>query len=249
MDESAKEVPTKAEKQEVIEKYNQQQKEQYAKRQAKKFDRLEEYSLDTDNKKIYEYKRKKWTKQVELCQKNRGKKVMITEQAIEKIRMITLEGLTEDNNQYVREVHKELLQYAQNSNDSNEVACIINLTNNTRTGFVKGERHYVDIYSNADVYHYLKTMKKNTLLLCHNHPGLTDFSANDINVFMSNSAIKTMTIVTNDGAVKYISKGKKFNHEEAIDLMRDCLSKTEGDIEKSVAEFLKECYSVGIERK
>lgn len=70
MDESDKEVPTKVEKQEVIEKYNQQQKEQYAKRQEKKFDRLAKYSLDKDNKRLYETRRGDWKNVVENNQKN-----------------------------------------------------------------------------------------------------------------------------------------------------------------------------------
>lgn len=65
LDESAKEVPTKAEKKEVIEKYNQQAKEQYAKRQEKKFDRLAKYSLDEDNRRVYEVRKKNWTNIIE----------------------------------------------------------------------------------------------------------------------------------------------------------------------------------------
>lgn len=75
MDESAKEVPTKEEKQEVIEKYNQQQKEQYAKRQEKKFDRLSKYSLDEDNRKIYAARKEQWNKKISLYESSSEKYV------------------------------------------------------------------------------------------------------------------------------------------------------------------------------
>ena len=47
-------TPTKEEKKEVIDNYNQEQKANYCKTEANKLDRMAKYSLDPDNKKMYQ---------------------------------------------------------------------------------------------------------------------------------------------------------------------------------------------------
>lgn len=183
-----------------------------------------------------------------LGQKNRGKKVLITEQAIEKVREIVPSELTQSNGQIIKDTHQELLRYSMDQNDSNEVASVVDLIKNERSEFVKGDRHSVNIYSDPDVYHSLMTGAENSLVLCHNHPGLTDFSANDIGIFMRHNSIKAMTIVTNLGKASYISKTKDFDYRKAVALMKDSLEQSGMDAEKGVEKFLKRCYSVGIEK-
>lgn len=55
---------TKEELEKVKEDYKQDQKQQYAGRMAEQFDRLSKYSLDPDNKKMYEVRKEQWEKQV-----------------------------------------------------------------------------------------------------------------------------------------------------------------------------------------
>ncbi|MDO5293322.1 MAG: minor capsid protein [bacterium] len=55
---------TKKESQEMVDRYNEQAKQQYRKRQVEKYNRLSEYSLDEDNKKQYKGKEKVWAKQL-----------------------------------------------------------------------------------------------------------------------------------------------------------------------------------------
>ena len=233
---------------EDIEEQNRQEaRQQYAERQEKKFHRLASFSLDSENRDKYANKQKEWDREV-LKQKNRGEKVVITEQAIDKVNVIEPKGLTSDNNQFIKKVHKALLKIAKTENDSNEVASIVNLIENERSGFIKGDRHSVNVYADSDAYHRLVTETKHSLVICHNHPGLTDFSANDIGIFMRHNSIKTMTIVSNLGKVSYISKAKDFDYRKATLLMRDSLEQSGMDVEKGVEIFLKKCYSVGIER-
>lgn len=56
---------TKEELKKVENDYRKEQKQQYAKRQAERFGRLAEYSLDEDNQKKYQKKEKEWRKVVE----------------------------------------------------------------------------------------------------------------------------------------------------------------------------------------
>ena len=51
---------TKAELNELVRKQEQENRQQYARRQEKKFGRLAEFSLDPENKEKYELKRKEW---------------------------------------------------------------------------------------------------------------------------------------------------------------------------------------------
>lgn len=55
---------SKKELEQVKEGYRQDQKQQYAGRMAEQFDRLSKYSLDSDNKKMYEVRKEQWEKQV-----------------------------------------------------------------------------------------------------------------------------------------------------------------------------------------
>lgn len=180
---------------------------------------------------------------------HKGTKVNITSQAIDKVRLIDIKGISRENNILVQKTHKELLKFAKEENDSNEVASLVELQRNKKIPFVKGNRHEVNIYSDSKMYHLLRTAEKQSLVLCHNHPGNTDFSANDISIFMRHDTIKAMTIVTNKGKVKIISKNNKFQVIQASELMKRCMKMNNYNIEKSIEEFLKKCYSVGIDRQ
>ena len=67
---------TDAELKQIEGDYNEEQKQKYTQRQAERFDRLEKYSLDDDNKKMYAARKEQWEKQVDSKQEykpvNRG---------------------------------------------------------------------------------------------------------------------------------------------------------------------------------
>lgn len=122
---------SKKELEQVKEDYRQDQKQQYAGRMAEQYGRLSEFSLDLDNQKMYADKKEQWENEV-LKQKNRGKKVIITEQAIDKVNEINPKGFTSDNNKFIKEVHRDLLKVAKEENNSNEVACVVDLIANKK---------------------------------------------------------------------------------------------------------------------
>ena len=61
---------TEEEKQQVADRYNAEQRQNYAKNQAEKFGRMEKYSLDEDNKRIYAARKEQWENIVANGQKN-----------------------------------------------------------------------------------------------------------------------------------------------------------------------------------
>lgn len=123
----------------------------YAENMAGKYDRMAQYSLDEDNQRIYKAREQEWNE------------------------------LSDNNVLLIKNIHKSLLRFSKEENNSDEVACIIDLKNNKSYNFVKGDRHSADILADSDAYHLLSSNEEKTIMICHNHPGLTSFSAKDIN--------------------------------------------------------------------
>lgn len=188
-----------------------------------------------------------YRKRIGLEQHKDGDKVFITEQAIQKIRPIYLKDYTDENVNFSFQIRKELLEFAREKNNSDECACIIDLINNRKSNFITGDK-IVDIFANPDIYHLIHTSSENTLELTHNHPGLSDFSANDINIFMKYRSIKSISIVTNQGKTLILNKTNRFDLKKAGKAMNESLEKAES-IDQAIENFLKKCYSFGVERK
>lgn len=189
-----------------------------------------------------------YRKRIGLEQHKDGDKVFITEQAIQKIRPIYLKDYTDENVNFSFQIRKELLEFAREKNNSDECACIIDLINNRKSNFITGDKISVDIFANPDIYHLIHTSSENTLELTHNHPGLSDFSANDINIFMKYRSIKSISIVTNQGKTLFLNKTNRFDLKKAGKAMNESLEKAES-IDQAIENFLKKCYSFGVERK
>lgn len=185
----------------------------------------------------------------QIEQHKKGNKVNITSQAINKIKNVRPTGYTEDEAHESMLVRQELLSYSKKNNNSNEVLALRKITNieKTPTNFVKGTEDSVDFLGDSDTFHLLVSSDERTLELVHNHPGLSYFSMNDINVFMTYPSIKTMTIVTNQGKTRYINKLDNFNFIEAKSVMKDILEKHK-DKDVAIEKFLKKGYSFGVER-
>ena len=64
--------------------------------------------------------------------------------------------------------------------------------------------------------------KPNSIIMLHNHPGQSGFSLNDISLFIRLNSIKSITIVTNYGKTKYLTKGENYSKEAALSLYKNC---------------------------
>ena len=184
----------------------------------------------------------------QLRQKNRGQKVFITDQAIQKVPLVAPNGANHQTALFIQETHKELLRFAQKQNDSNEVACLLDLTANEKLPFVKGDQTSISIEADAGSFHWLRTRPKQSIMLCHNHPGLSYYSNQDINIFMSFDSIGAMSIVTNQGKVWYIAKRPAFDVDAAREEMKSLILKYNEDWDKIIDNFIKHGYNYGMER-
>lgn len=183
-----------------------------------------------------------------LRQKNRGRKVSVTNIAIDKVPLVTFGGISEETARTVQQAHKELLRFAKDQNDSNEVAALLDLHTGERLPFVKGDSVSVDIEADADSYHWLRTMPERSIMLMHNHPGQSYFSLRDVVTFTQNPAIGVISIVTNQGKVWYISKTPKFDREAVFTELLSHRNANEDEWDKTIDKLLKSGYAYGIKR-
>lgn len=184
-----------------------------------------------------------------LRQKNRGQKVAITDIAIQKVPLVAPNGADHQTAFFIQETHKELLRFAQKQNDSNEVACLLDLTTGEKLDFVKGDQTSVDIERDAASYHWLRHSPEKSLMLCHNHPGQSYFSDSDLVLFLEHEAIGTLSIVTNQGKVWTISKTQGYNFKTAFSEFKKCILTSNGNHDKAIDSFLKNGYNYGVERR
>lgn len=190
-------------------------------------------------------------KQNELNQaKKLGQKVYINEQAIEKVKMVFIPGLSELEAKSVQIRHKELLEDAMKNNNSDETMYILNGSSKVS---IYGDRVSVNPNISTEAVFLLNSSPVNSLVVLHNHPGLSSFSMNDLNFFMSNQSVRTLTIVTNQGKVMYITKTDAYNHlacrKEAQKIyieFKEGLIKSQDEL---VEKMLKSFYNHGVRYK
>lgn len=208
-----------------------EEKQQYAQRQAERFDRRAEYSLDEDNKRIAQTRADEWhdrantleekAKKAESVNKitaesvaKSGKSVIIkekskkpitpiTDKAISRIPKVDIEGYTEEQCLEIQKQHKELLKFSKEQNENKEVAFVLkNDVSKMITEPIKGTDEKIDFGS---------ALQGKDLFVMHNHPRNSSYSLNDIIEFIKNDSIKTFTIVKNDGNIEVLTKLKGYD--------------------------------------
>ena len=185
----------------------------------------------------------------ELSQHKKGTKVLITDLAIQKVKHVQPNYMTDEQAEMLAQAHRDLLKFSMIHNNSNEVAQIISVNKAIQTSYAAGDMDSINVEANTDMYHLLRTSEPQSLELLHNHPGISYFSMQDIRFFLKYDSIKTMTIVTNKGNVWYINKTEKYDRKSVYALLRKLAnSETKIDYDELIEKFLKQSYNLGIER-
>lgn len=205
-----------------------EEKQQYAQRQAERFDRRAEYSLDEDNKRIAQTRADEWHDRADRLEekvnkaesnssenvaksgksgiiKEKSKKPItpITDKAISRIPKVDIEGYTEEQCLEIQKQHKELLKFSKEQNENKEVAFVLkNDVSKMITEPIKGTDEKIDFGS---------ALQGKDLFVMHNHPRNSSYSLNDIIEFIKNDSIKTFTIVKNDGNIEVLTKLKGYD--------------------------------------
>lgn len=196
-------------------------------------------------------------KELEMAKK-RNHKIVITDEAINKVPKISYKNIPEHEYNNIWELAKSVLEISKEENDSNEVAIVYSLNSiemiergEKYLGISLGTEHDVDPMSNAVAYHLISTEKDCVVIVLHNHPSLSNFSLSDIQFFLKYATVKMMVVITNLGSVSYLVKNEKYDFAKAVALFNTAVDKNnEAENLKGFQEaanyFLKNSYGAGI---
>lgn len=191
--------------------------------------------------------------------KKRDHKIMITDEAINKVPRIQYKHIPEVEYDNLWDLAKNVLRISKEENSSNEVALTYTLAHKEMIergekyiGVSLGNEHDVDPLSTTTAYHLVSSAKDCVVIVLHNHPSLSKFSLSDILFLLKYEAIKMLVVVTNLGNVSYLVKNEKYNYQEAINLFNAAVEKHNvatnlKKLQEAADYFLKNCYTIGIE--
>ena len=181
--------------------------------------------------------------------KKRDHKVLITDAAIEKVGIVELSDFSDEQMSKMQEKHKNLLLLSKEQNNSNEVLLIDDLNMRSEVQ-IFGDEFSVSPASNPFAVSIIGRAEKYSLIYMHNHPSTNTFSVADLDTFICEGPIKTMSVVTNQGEVYVINKTSRFDYNNARQLMVEVYDSFRSDTidnKEFVKRFLRECSKGGIE--
>lgn len=237
----------------------------HAKRQAKSYNRLAKNSLDAENQETYRARASEWRGKVKGYQEQLNSfeeahglelkdvlkqarkhdfKVNITPQAIEKVPLVNIPALSDVENRNIQLMHKQLLEDAMKNNHSNEVAYILSKNGVSK---VYGTENTVDFAKSHETELLLKLSPERSLDVLHNHPKGSTFSFDDIAFFVNTGSVRSLTIVTNQGKVMYLTKTKSI---DATEVNKDLFGLNfTNDVSKNIDNMSRILYNYGIRFK
>ncbi len=176
------ETPTREEAKEIEENNRQNQKKQYAEKQAEKLSRLSKYSLDSDNKRMYAARAEQWQKKAESIEKSvekTGESGIIKSRDISGALNPYSEAAKRHAEQYyesVRQMKTDTKRIANNTNISiNKIEKIKDHIFFAEHDLLDGKRRFDPSYDMAQSWQRLvngKYQEKDVILLKHEYAEL-----------------------------------------------------------------------------
>lgn len=168
---------------------------------------------------------------MDLESRKRNHKVLITDEAIEKVPYIRYKSIPEEHYNVIQIIAKDVLKIAKEQNDSNEVAIVYSLdweqlakSGQDYMGISFGDEHSIDLAEDP-VSYYLIHSSLNCVVICmHNHPNLSKISLDGVKFFLRNESVKMLAAVTNLGSIFYIIKPDVFDWNAAADLYNEAVN-------------------------
>ncbi len=169
-----------------------------------------------------------------ISEKSNKPVTAITDKSIDSVPKVEIDGLTDEQNTFIQQQHKELLAYSREYNANNEVAFVFDKNMQSRIDKpILGSDDRLD----------LGNLSGSDLLVLHNHPRNSSFSTTDLTTFLSSNDIKTMTIVKNNGAVEALTKTSTFDATSMTNSFKRILrntvkQQTSSEYSKAVQKFI-----------
>ena len=188
----------------------------------------------------------------------RNHKIMITDEAIEKVPFIKYREIPEEEYPIIQMLAKKVLQLSKEENDSNEVAITYSMDDadfdkdaSELFGVDFGDDHSADPMRDSYSYHLIRSSRTCVVVSLHNHPSLSKISLVDVRFFLENETVKLLTVVTNLGNIYYLVKGKEYNKGIAIEIFNEAVTQNNNAtdlkaFQKASAHFLRNCHKAGI---
>ena len=236
---------TREELNDLADQARQEAKQQYAARQEKRFGRLAEYSLDPENQKRYELKRKEWRQVFRECgNKGRNKSTLMDRKEIGSNHYRRKINSLPESKEICREIWSEMVNIiSQRSGTELESLVFIN----TETNEIKRSlesKLLRTVAPTKKMKQMLQQSKEHTIIAIHNHPGSSVPSWADIKV-AADRKYKYGLIAAHDGTVfKYriIGEINRLYYDSAVAKL-DRLSYTEDNLK----EFCNAVRDAGVE--
>ena len=192
-------------------------------------------------------------KSLEMAKKH-SRKVYITDIAIDKVPLIEYYGFTNEQNQIMQELAKNVLVISKESNDSNEVALTCDLGKPDplhNFGVALGTEHDVDVLSDTFSNHMIVSSTSVAVILLHNHPSTQTFSLEDVQFFIQHPMLEVIVVVSNQGTVHYLKRDKNFDYDKVVVLFRECIqglkrNSPSSDVYMATLTFLAKCSEAGL---
>ncbi|MBP3475324.1 MAG: hypothetical protein J6K48_03270 [Lachnospiraceae bacterium] len=165
----------------------------------------------------------------------------ITQETIDKLPRISIDGLLADENRFVNDWIKYTLQYAKDCNDSNEVGIMLDKSEWSNYDIVLGNEKSVK-YNTDKMKKWLDEGNDNIILI-HNHPSDNIFSDRDIFNFCKTDAINTLIVAGNKGSIYLLQKLNGFDKYKLIQYYSDAISDNKGRYSRrKILEFTLTTY-------
>ena len=194
---TADETWTKKELEAIGEVNRQEAQKQYAERQAEKFGRLAEYSLDDENKKVYANREKEWREQ---SKKGRIPGTEMNRKVVESAKYKRRIEKLPESEDITKTVWQEMVEAIQHR-DNSEFEDLIFI--DSKSGAVKKSIEFEKVRTakpTKAMYKMLEESEKGSIIAIHNHPSSTVPSWDDI-VVASKRRYKYGLIACHDGSI------------------------------------------------
>lgn len=172
-----------------------------------------------------------------IIKEQNGKPITkITDKAIDRVPKVDISGYTDEQCKYIQQQHRELLKYARDKNNCNEVAFVFRKDFSDRSEFLGTD----DSLSLGTAL----MGKGNDIFVMHNHPRNSSFSDTDIAFLLGTDNVKTLSVIKNNGLLEVLTKTQHFNKNELIlDFKRQykkfVKTGSDSEIDKAVKKFIE----------